>query len=825
MRAQVSIVNNCVGINTVVVKVIFSDIVFCVWSLGLLLVMGPKKPHHLTQQGMREQKKLDKANAMSLGVTEASIPSKSQPTSPFPGKYQCSSTSPKKSKSSSPASSESQSSSLSHIPYSSPVIYSSLDVREKLSSSTDIRTTSVIIEEMTRISRQKKGDHFLPNLRRMEAKSLSCVLCSIRGNTCLGNCCFGTSPSKTRPSKTRRQVKPTPGPSSIPGSMGDKSSSLLEITRTPTSELSKIHLSADCSKMFRKQPTPDYNHEKSHSVGHFKKPVHNNSKTKVVGGPAVNFDYIKMRKVLLNAKLNQRSSKIKVSTVCLKASLKPRPKSSTERKLETSEKCCARKVTSKEHTPVADKSNSSLIDHFQASKLPHLHPTWGHYIGGLKGGSPVVGSPVVSKIPGDSQPKANPVFANSESDEECVDKSKKIFAEESDSSDKSNDESKDEPENKFAGESDSSDSETDCESDSLRNYQYPNVNIVCEPLPTIHVPIKNVSSKQIKSQKILTKCECDKRCVDVIEDLTVAEIEEIKLKFVGKTLTETKNIILSHLKSQEDVLGMTEKGFFFRGHSYCGTAFSKLTGISRFILRKIQDAHDNHLVKFVHNNSQMPKNCPRKVNAICWFKSFCQIYGQRAPDSQVAVLPSWLNATTVFQMYKEENPRENEQIKYSTFCKMLKKDFGQRRSDKRLPRVRFSKYSTHSVCSECYDLDAFQRTCRTEKDLLLCRALMFKHRERYSGQYRCIQSIRQLSQTFPDQHISIFIDSMDNQKSHIPRFIEKTKNLANFWKLPSKVTGCLVYSAHYPENRKVKMFLNFDQYEQGLFLLLQFSVT
>ena len=121
-----------------------------------------------------------------------------------------------------------------------------------------------------------------------------------------------------------------------------------------------------------------------------------------------------------------------------------------------------------------------------------------------------------------------------------------------------------------------------------------------------------------------------------------------------------------------------------------------------------------------------------------------------------------------------------------------------------------------SVCSTCHDLDAFRRTCKSQQDIDLCRALEYKHRERFSKQQMSITSLRHLSQTFPEQYFSIFMDGLDNQKSHIPRFREKTKKLANFVKLPSKITGCIVYSSHYELNRKVKFYLNFDQFEQGL---------
>ena len=400
--------------------------------------------------------------------------------------------------------------------------------------------------------------------------------------------------------------------------------------------------------------------------------------------------------------------------------------------------------------------------------------------GGLLGGYP---------------PKQEPVFANSDSNE-SEDSITKCFVGDTDSS---ADKSFDDSDGEFCGDS-----------------AHVSKNIGCDPLPTIYAENK---VEKIKVSKFSAKCHCENKCEEAVINLTDEVVNDMKAKFIGESLTKTKNIILSHLKTQSDVLETVDNGFYYSGHSYCTAVFSKLIGVSPYILRKVLDAHKQRLTKFVHNNSLMPKNCPRKVNAMCWFKSFCQIYGQSAPDHILVVLPSWLDITTVFAMYKQENPVESEQIKYSTFAKMMKTDFGPRRHDRSLMRVRFSKYSSHSVCTECYDLDAFQRTCRTEKDINLCRALKFKHRERFSKQQMCITSMRHLSQTFPDQHFSLFLDGMDNMKSHIPRFMEKTKKLANFWKLPSKVTGCILYSSHYPMNRKVKMYINFDQFEQGKFII------
>ena len=41
------------------------------------------------------------------------------------------------------------------------------------------------------------------------------------------------------------------------------------------------------------------------------------------------------------------------------------------------------------------------------------------------------------------------------------------------------------------------------------------------------------------------------------------------------------------------------------------------------------------------------------------------------------------------------------------------------------------------------------------------------------------------------------------------------KSCSGIMKLASKITGCIIWSGNYPQNRKVQCFLNHDQYEQG----------
>ena len=58
-------------------------------------------------------------------------------------------------------------------------------------------------------------------------------------------------------------------------------------------------------------------------------------------------------------------------------------------------------------------------------------------------------------------------------------------------------------------------------------------------------------------------------------------------------------------------------------------------------------------------------------------------------------------------------------------------------------------------------------------------------------------------------------DDMCNEKSTLPRCVEKTKGLAGMKTLKTKITGCILNSSLYPEGRKTMILLNHDEFENG----------
>ena len=108
------------------------------------------------------------------------------------------------------------------------------------------------------------------------------------------------------------------------------------------------------------------------------------------------------------------------------------------------------------------------------------------------------------------------------------------------------------------------------------------------------------------------------------------------------------------------------------------------------------------------------------------------------------------------------------------------------------------------------------------------KSLKIKHRQCYSGSREYIESLRMLAISHPDGRMFIQIDDMDNMKSYIPRILEPGKKTSKIFKLPSKITGTIMYSSFYPLKRKINFFVNHNNFKQSgikvvsiLFLLLK----
>ena len=74
-----------------------------------------------------------------------------------------------------------------------------------------------------------------------------------------------------------------------------------------------------------------------------------------------------------------------------------------------------------------------------------------------------------------------------------------------------------------------------------------------------------------------------------------------------------------------------------------------------------------------------------------------------------------------------------------------------------------------------------------------------------------IQELKQASLMCPNDNMFLHCDAMDNQKSYVPRLLENPKEYVGSDRLASKISGVIVYSGWYKEQRKCSFYLNHDQ--------------
>ena len=180
------------------------------------------------------------------------------------------------------------------------------------------------------------------------------------------------------------------------------------------------------------------------------------------------------------------------------------------------------------------------------------------------------------------------------------------------------------------------------------------------------------------------------------------------------------------------------------------------------------------------------------------------------PNKRGIVLSYWLKGKTLYNMYTEEAPAPH--ISLSTFYKHLKTYFGPRRVDPSLPQVTISKYSSHSVCSVCVALNMNQKLCKSEAELNMVKSLRNQHKLDVGEARRAVEAKRQLAIDFPDDYLFLQFDGMGSYNSLIPRYLDNSKSLVGTERLPSKITGCILWSGKYQDKRKDIFYINHEQY-------------
>ena len=311
---------------------------------------------------------------------------------------------------------------------------------------------------------------------------------------------------------------------------------------------------------------------------------------------------------------------------------------------------------------------------------------------------------------------------------------------------------------------------------------------------------------------------CTNNCHNKLRSWSVEDINKLNEKFSSNRIIDKKSKLLNHLKAQRE-FGLSESGFIVNQHEFCVKYFAYMTGVSEYIVGIVLRDFNSGIELYEHGNTGCVQHeSPATTRAICWIKAFSEAFGQFSPEENVTVLSYWLTKMSLFNMFIEETPGPH--ISQSLFYSIFKTKFGHNRIDKTLPFLRISKYSTHSVCSVCVALNMNQKQCKNEDELKQAKSLRNNHRINFGAARREVEEIKQSALRFPSDNLFVQIDGMDNSKSYLPRYLELSKDQAQKERLPSKISGCNIYSGWYEHKRKVLFYLNHDIFEQGSNLVI-----
>ena len=270
-------------------------------------------------------------------------------------------------------------------------------------------------------------------------------------------------------------------------------------------------------------------------------------------------------------------------------------------------------------------------------------------------------------------------------------------------------------------------------------------------------PIKPTKAGQTSQLRNLAPCTngCANSCDNALQSWSEKEVCNMTAMFKCDRILDTKRKLLSHLKNQK-IVGLPVSSFIIKGHEFCIKFFAHITGNSEYIIKTVLEDFHSGKELYEHQNAGCLKvDSPATVQAICWLKSFAEAYGQYSPEENITILSYWLNKTCLFNMYTDETCKPH--ISQSLFFEIFKTKFGHNRLDTSLPRIRISKYSTHSVCCICVALSNNLRQCKTESEVVQAKSLKNNHRMNFGLSRRKVAELKQSAISFPSDHLFLQI--------------------------------------------------------------------
>ena len=348
------------------------------------------------------------------------------------------------------------------------------------------------------------------------------------------------------------------------------------------------------------------------------------------------------------------------------------------------------------------------------------------------------------------------------------------------------------------------------ENDSLGEYKHVNRSEIKHRTSDIvdySDPVQNVEKETL----LCSRC-CLNNCSKLTMSLSfVCEMRAIKNKFDSLNRTEKRNHLLSQLAFQEQ-FDLPVEVFMVKSAPLCLRFFSQVSGVSVRVLSSVVEDHRNGVNHYTSAHSRQHMSS-KMMRFISWTVSFVKLHGEHSPDDKgVVSLPSWLTKAKLYEKYSDGVG--SDRLALSTFYQALGSKFGRERDDVTLPCIVIPKDSDHCKCNDCLAYKKFRRTAKTELQISVAEKLLLSHLDTCARERMRVWCLFQRCVDFKEENLGLQFDDMDQCKTALPKFAERCKSLQNFNQLKNHVTGVIVHSGLYPDNRAVHFMLNQDQFQQ-----------
>ncbi|KAI8488689.1 Titin-like, partial [Branchiostoma belcheri] len=242
--------------------------------------------------------------------------------------------------------------------------------------------------------------------------------------------------------------------------------------------------------------------------------------------------------------------------------------------------------------------------------------------------------------------------------------------------------------------------------------------------------------------------------------------------------------------------------FSIQGSKICARGWCLAFGVKKSRFYEMRAAYEKGEMVVPDLRNGMKFHSRRYLEAKEWLTEYAKKYGDIMPNSNNTHLPQCLQKIDVFNSYCEDMSYENH-LKLTRFKVMWNKEFPNLKIP---PRNRFTK------CDECEELKKQLKEAKIEDDFNALRERRQSHLQlANSARQKYYKHIKKAKQ-YPDNYLSIIIDSMDQNKTSLPHFSTPTKNQTSLQQMKIHLTGVLAHGQRksyvYAWTSKYRMDVN-----------------